>query len=334
MNPDLPNDVPLLQVRDVALTYARRRGIFGSPDQSLAAVDGVSLSIQPGEVFGLAGESGSGKSSLARLLVQLAKPERGEVLLAGIPIAQAADARRRVQIVFQDPSAALSPRRSIRQTLLEPLQHFRMGPSREHADRVAAALQAVGLDAAALERRPHQFSSGQKQRLCIARALLAEPELLIADEAVSALDVSVQAQILDLIRRLSEERGIAVLFISHDLAVIGQIADRTGIMLAGRLVEQAPGRAMFRAPAHPYTRHLLAAVTDPDPAKPRPAAAPLATLTAAERAAGCPFRPRCDARLPACEHQAPGGRLAGTGPGHVVECHLYPEDPEPARADE
>jgi peptide/nickel transport system ATP-binding protein len=326
-----PGNTALLQVLDLHKRFQSRPTLFGAEGETLAAVDGVGFSLRRGEVLGLAGESGSGKSTLARLLCQLLPPDRGEILLDGVSMrdmdqAQRMAARRRIQMIFQDPSAALSPRRSIRQTLREPQDHFRLGNPAERERNAIDALASVGLDASAMGRLPHQFSSGQRQRISIARALLAQPDLLIADEAVSALDVSVQAQILDLLSRLRQERGIAMLFISHDLAVIRQLADRVGIMFRGKLVELGPAVNIFERAGHPYTRELLAAVTDPAPRDSAPIrAGQVSRITgpgAPRPEPGCPFEPRCPQRRAECRQQPPHERTISASLGHVVKCVL------------
>jgi len=315
---------PLLEVRGLSLAYGKSRG--GSP-----AVDDVSLALSRGEVLGLAGESGSGKSSLARGMVRLLEPLAGQVLLDGKDLgglrgAALLEARRRLQVIFQDPATALSPRRTIGQSLLEPLRHFALGGSEEHPGMVHEALAAVGMDDSCQGRYPHEFSSGQRQRIAIARALIARPDLLIADEPVSALDVSVQAQVLTLLLRLREERGIAVLLISHDLAVIRQLADSVAVMYRGRLVEHAPADALFANPMHPYTRQLLAAVPGIEPGRPRSLPVPGAALTTGSRPGlGCAFRRRCPVSMEACAGTAPVLAGLANDPAHRVECLRYEE---------
>jgi peptide/nickel transport system ATP-binding protein len=250
----------LLQIRDLSVNYARRRSRGGE----VSALRSVNFDISAGEAWGLAGESGSGKSTLARCLVGLVRPSAGQVRLDGDDIAMLRgsarlEARRRIQIVFQDPAAALSPRRSVAQSLHEVLAQFRGAQASDHAAMATTALAEVGLGPDVLPRYPHQFSSGQRQRIVLARALLARPDLLVADEAVSSLDVSVQAQVLQLLRRLRAEHGLALLFISHDLAVIRQVADQVAIMKSGQLVERGPVDAVYSKPEHPHTRELLAA---------------------------------------------------------------------------
>lgn len=240
-------------------------------------VSELNLSIAQAEVLGLVGESGCGKSSLARAVLGLAPVRAGRILLAGEVMASPRqspnnDQRRRVQLVFQDAASALSPRRTVAQTLAEPLDRFWPQRRSERADRIEDALQTVGLDPGLATRYPAHLSGGQRQRVAFARALVAEPELIIADEPVSALDVSVQARILELVERLRRDLGIAFLFISHDLAVIAQIADRVAVMRYGKLVELGDVRNVLRQPGHEYTQALLQAIPIPDPARPRPRA--------------------------------------------------------------
>ena len=339
----VPSRPPLLEVKGLRASYRGRGGPLGNGKSAILALEDVKFCVERGQVLGLAGESGSGKSTLARLLCQLKTPDGGDILLDGKPLgtmrkAEKHEYRRRVQMVFQDPSTTLSPRRSIRQTLLEPLSHFGIGSPPERERMAIEALESVDLEASAMHRLPHQFSSGQRQRISIARALLPRPDLLIADEAVSSLDVSVQARILGLLNRLRQERDIAILFISHDLAVIRQLADNIGVMLQGRLVEYASADALFSHPAHPYTRQLLAAVPDPDPdpgSEPGPGphlannktAPGLAAIAAhREESAGCRFADRCPDAMRECHRIRPALRSRPGSAAHVVECHLDPPE--------
>jgi len=246
--------IPLLEVRNLSVSFRQ---------QDKPVVDGVSFNMKAASILGLAGASGAGKSSIGRAIIGLLKADSGEVLFKGEDILQMNPqqllaVRQRIQIIFQNPSAGLSPRRSIEQTLLEPLEHFAIGNNNSRQEKIHQILPNVGLDTDVLRRYPHQFSSGQQQRIAIARALLTDPELLIADEAVSALDVSVQAQILQLIQKLQKERGIAVLFISHDLAVIRQIASEVAVIYRGQLLEHSSADNFFKQPAHAYSQSLLA----------------------------------------------------------------------------
>lgn len=265
----------LLSLRDLRVAYPRPGPWPGSRRGRVEAVRGVSLQLHRGQVHGLAGASGCGKSTLARALIQLVPTTGGSVRLEGRELVGAdrallAEARRRIQLVFQDPGAALSPRRSVAQTLFEAARHFGLPAER---DRLVHALEAVQLDATALERLPSQFSSGQRQRIAIARALICEPDLLVADEALASLDVHVQARILRLLRGLRDERGLSILLISHDLAVLRENADVISVMLAGECVETAAAARLFAGPDHPYSRRLVAAVPRLDRAdgrRPRP----------------------------------------------------------------
>jgi len=253
---------PLLEVCNLSLRYRQR---------DTMAVDNVSFSMGAGSVLGIAGASGAGKSSIAHAIVSLIKTDSGEIRFKGEDILQMnprqlSATRQSIQLVSQNPSACLSPKRTIEQTLLEPLQHFAIGDTQSRLQKIGQTLNTVGLDSDILQRYPHQFSSGQQQRIAIARALVTDPELLIADEAVSALDVSVQAQILQLIQSLQRTRGIAVLFISHDLAVIRQIASEVAIVYRGQLLEHSTADKFFAQPTHSYSKSLLAFANNEVPA--------------------------------------------------------------------
>ena len=247
------NHIPLLQVQEVCLAY---------PGQKQLAVDRVSFSIDSGSTLGLVGASGAGKSSIARMIMHLAKPLSGNIRFMGESIfqmdaAQLNNSRRNIQFIFQEPSTSLSPKRNLGSTLLEPLDHFGIGDHASRQAKVLETLETVGLDADVLKRYPHQFSTGQQQRLAIARALVTDPQLLIADEAVSSLDVSIQAQILKLLQTLQKDLGITLLFISHDLGVIQQVANEVAVMYRGQLLEHSGAEDFFKDPAHPYSRALL-----------------------------------------------------------------------------
>ena len=247
------SNVPLLKVEQLSLSFPRQQ----------RAVDRVSFTLAAGRTLGLVGASGAGKSTIARAILRLLEPDAGEILFKGENIfsmgkTQLQKTRQRIQMVFQEPSASLSPRRTVAQTLLEPLRHFALGDTGSQQVNIRKTLRTVGLDADVLHRYPHQFSTGQQQRIAIARALVTNPDLVIADEAVSALDVSIQAQILQLIQSLQKEHGIAFLFISHDLAVIRQIADEVAVMYRGQLLEHSSADMFFNQPAHPYSKALVA----------------------------------------------------------------------------
>jgi oligopeptide/dipeptide ABC transporter ATP-binding protein len=294
------------------------------------AVDGVSFSIKKGQTLGLVGESGCGKSTLGRAILRLHEPSSGKILVDGTDITgftrdRMVSERRRMQIIFQDPFASLSPRRTVAQTIREPLDVHRIGSKAEREQRVTELLDVVGMSPAARDRYPHEFSGGQRQRIGIARALALQPEFIVADEPVSALDVSVQSQVLNLIAKLKRDHGIAFLFISHDLAVIQHVSDEIGVMYLGRLVEKAAVKDLYARPKHPYTRALLSAVPVPDPTRrqkrivlsgdvPSPMNPP----------GGCPFHTRCPDAKSVCSTTVPPKRNVGsdTQP-HEVSCHLY-----------
>ena len=248
-----PSTAPLLEVKNLSVSLGRPR---------ILAVDQVSLSVAQAEVLGLVGASGAGKSSVARLIAGLLTPDQGEIRYEGNHTAamsreQKMGIRQKIQLIFQEPGSSLSPKRNIEQILLEPMEHFGIGDSLSRIQTMGEVLNTVGLDADILPRYPHQFSTGQQQRIAIARALVCEPDLLIADEAVSALDVSIQAQILQLLKSLQHQKGIAMLFISHDLGVIRQLADRVAVMYRGQIVETARADDFFNQPTHPHSRELL-----------------------------------------------------------------------------
>jgi peptide/nickel transport system ATP-binding protein/oligopeptide transport system ATP-binding protein len=260
----------LLEVRGLKKYFPVRGGLFHRVTGQVKAVDGVSFEIQPGKTLGLVGESGCGKSTLGRAILRLHEPTAGQVLLNGEDItamseAQLLPCRRHMQIIFQDPHASLSPRRTVAQSIREPLDVHRVGTRAGRARRVEELLDIVGLSKSVQDRYPHEFSGGQRQRIGIARALALNPSLIVADEPVSALDVSVQGQVLNLIARLQREHGISFLFISHDLAVIQNVSDDVAVMHLGRIVEMAPATELYKNPKHPYTKALLSAVSVLDP---------------------------------------------------------------------
>ena len=320
----------LLQVEDLSKRFNLRQGLFAGGGPSLTAIDQVSFGIETGQIYGLVGESGSGKSTLGRAILQLIKADSGKVWFHGknLCVANTRELntiRKKLQVIFQDSSAALSPRRTILQSLLEPLERFKMGGRTQRRQMCEQVLETVGLNDEVLGRLPHQLSSGQRQRIGIARAVLTEPDLIIADEAVSALDVSVQAQVLELIRKLQSERGIAFLFISHDLAVISQVANVVGVMFQGQIVESAPVDSLFRQPSHPYTQELLAAIPNPDPTVLMSTVHIKAGLSREAQTRGCVFANRCASVMPQCHVQAPPVHSLETVEHHHVKCHLYSE---------
>ena len=269
---------PLLEVRGLRKHFVQRAGLLGGRVTTIRAVQDISLTIQPGEAVGLVGESGCGKSTAARAMLRLIEPTAGSVRFKGQDVLAARGSaltafRRSVQIVFQDPYSSLNPRQTIGSALMEPLRVHGIATGAAAHARAAALLDEVGLPANALDRYPHEFSGGQRQRIGIARALTLEPELIVADEPVSALDVSVQAQVLLLLRELRARRGLAFLFVSHDLSVVRWFCDRVAVMYLGRIVEEGPAADVLRAPLHPYARMLREATPEPDPTSPRQTAA-------------------------------------------------------------
>jgi peptide/nickel transport system ATP-binding protein len=310
---------PLLDVKNLKLHYAAR-------PNPIRAVDGVSLTLERGETLALVGESGCGKSSLARALLGLESPQEGTVLLDGqrvlpFPARSRRALARRLQMVFQDPDASLNPRLTIHAAVAEPLDLHESLERVQRDQRVARLLEQVGLDPTLGARYPHELSGGQKQRVCIARALAVRPDLLVCDEAVSALDVSIQAQILGLLLDLKAELGLSYLFITHDLRVVRQIADRVAVMYLGQIVELAPTAQLFEAPAHPYTRVLLDAV--PKIAADRGAIGrrvPGEVPSPARPPSGCRFHPRCSEVMDRCNRDEPPLYLREQ---RLVRCFLY-----------
>ncbi|MCK6432187.1 MAG: ATP-binding cassette domain-containing protein [Burkholderiaceae bacterium] len=325
---------PLVQVKDLAKTFDvsapwLNRVIERKPRVAVHAVDGVSFDIERGKTLALVGESGCGKSTVARLLVGLYGPTRGQVHFDGQPTAHGQspararrDMQRRMQMIFQDPYASLNPRWKVLDIVAEPLREHGMADESGMAARVAELLGSVGLAAADAGKFPHQFSGGQRQRISIARALATEPEFLVCDEPTSALDVSVQAQVLNIMKDLQRERGLTYLFISHNLAVVRHVADEVGVMYLGRLVEQAPKKAVFEAPQHPYTRMLLDAI--PDVAMSGRSRSPVRgeVPNPLHPPGGCAFHPRCPHAAPRCSSERP---VMLTRHGHRVACHAVEE---------
>jgi oligopeptide transport system ATP-binding protein len=319
--------VNLLEVKHLKVHFPVKRGWFGRVRESVKAVDDVSLSLAPGETLGLVGESGCGKTTLGRAIIRLLKPTSGSVWFDGEDLTQLDGAelrrrRRKIQIIFQDPYSSLNPRQRVGDIIGEALDIHQLAPNREaRQQRIGELLKAVGLDGRHAERFPHEFSGGQRQRIGIARALAVEPSLIVCDEPVSALDVSVQAQIVNLLQDLQQQRGIALLFIAHDLAVVEHISHRVAVMYLGRIVEQAEAKALIREPLHPYTQALISAVpvVDPDSKRQRIMLAG-DVPSPIHPPSGCPFHPRCPVAEARCRTDVPA--LREISPGHWAACHL------------
>jgi len=324
---------PLLGVHDLARHFPVRAGLLGRSRQVLRAVDGVSFELGRGRTFGLVGESGCGKSTLGRTILRLHEPTSGRVMLDGIDITSLGQSalkrqRKNMQMIFQDPYASLSPRRTVGRILDEPLALHRFGDKPQRNRRVLELLDIVGLGPAARDRYPHEFSGGQRQRIGIARALAVEPKLIVADEAVSALDVSVQSQVLNLMGDLQTEFGLSFVFISHDLAVVQHVSHFVGVMYLGKLVETAPVERIYAVPAHPYTRALLDAVPVADPKRSgKRTILPGEVPSPLNPPPGCPFHTRCPEAMPVCRSRVPRTiDLGAEGRPHTVACHLHDPD--------
>ncbi|MDQ0215966.1 oligopeptide transport system ATP-binding protein [Oikeobacillus pervagus] len=318
---------PLLQVHNLRKSFPIHGGIFGKKIGEVRAVDGVSFQIQKGETLGLVGESGCGKSTTGRMILRLLDPTEGRILFEGKELTELSKRemrkmRKEMQMVFQDPYASLNPRHTVEKILEEPLIVHGMKNKQDRKKRVHELLEIVGLNSFHAKRYPHQFSGGQRQRIGIARALAVQPKLIIADEPVSALDVSIQAQVLNLLQDLQKDFDLTYLFIAHDLGVVRHISDRVGVMYLGRIVELSESDKLYRSPKHPYTQALLSAVPIPDvdhhidrmilegdvpsPSKP---------------SSGCPFHTRCPKVMKACSSELPPFKEVKNG--HYVACHLF-----------
>ena len=321
------NTAPLLEVRDLKVHFPVQHGLFTKARHHVRAIDGVSLAIAPGETLGLVGESGCGKTTLGRAVIRLIKPTAGSIHFAGEDITHlhgvALRSRRRgFQMIFQDPVASLNPRMTIEAIIGEPLDIHRLTPDANvRRKRIHELLDSVGLSPAHAQRYPHEFSGGQRQRIGIARALAVEPRLLVCDEPVSALDVSVQAQIVNLLHDVQRARGLSYLFVAHDLAVVEHISHRVMVMYLGHAVEIAPAKRIVSAPRHPYTQALLSAVPEIDPAsRRRRIMLPGDVPSPIHPPTGCPFHPRCPVAEARCKVEKPV--LREVSPGHHAACHL------------
>ncbi len=318
---------PLIQVKDLMKSFPIKGGLFGREVASVKAVQGVNLEIRRGETLGLVGESGCGKSTLGRCVIRLIEPTAGNIIFNGKDITNTTGEdlrtlRRKMQIIFQDPYASLNPRMTVGSIISEPLEiHNLFDSKKDREDRVKQLLETVGLRPEHINRYPHEFSGGQRQRIGIARALAVDPEFIVCDEPVSALDVSIQAQVINLLMDLQQKLGLTYLFIAHDLKVVEHISNRVAVMYLGRVVEIAESEELYRHPTHPYTKALLSAIPVPNPKRhegriiltgdvPSPIRPPT----------GCHFHPRCPVAKDICKTEVP--HLKTTGPDHLTSCLL------------
>ncbi|WP_102273192.1 ABC transporter ATP-binding protein [Cytobacillus massiliigabonensis] len=317
----------LLEVNQLKKYFPITGGIFGKRVGEVKAVDDISFFVNKGETLGLVGESGCGKSTTGRMLMRLIEPTEGKVLFEGKELTNLSDGdmrkmRKEMQMVFQDPFASLNPRHTVEKILEEPLIVHGIGDKEERKKRVKEMLEVVGLSSYHAKRYPHQFSGGQRQRIGIARALMTKPKLIIADEPVSALDVSIQSQVLNLLEDLQEEFQLTYIFIAHDLGVVKHISDRVGVMYLGRLVEITAAEKLYENPLHPYTKALLGAVPVPDPTLKKERELLTGDIPSPSNPpSGCAFHTRCRECMDICKTERP--QLEEIEPGHFAACHLY-----------
>lgn len=321
---------PLLKVEGLKKYFPVKNGLFGKTTGHVKAVDDVSFYVNEGETLGIVGESGCGKSTTGRMLMRLLEPTEGTVTFDGQELTKLSPqemrkARREIQMVFQDPYASLNPRHTVEKILMEPLIVHNIGDTKSRKKMVRDFLEIVGLSSYHAKRYPHQFSGGQRQRIGIARALMTNPKLIIADEPVSALDVSIQAQVLNLMQKLQRELKLTYIFIAHDLGVVRHISDRVGVMYLGKMVELASSENLYAEPLHPYTKALLSAVPVPDPNFTREEILLEGDIPSPSNPpSGCTFHTRCPFAMDRCKQVVP--QLEEIKPGHYVACHLYDAD--------
>ena len=317
---------PLLELQDLHMHFPVREGLFNRARKFCRAVDGVSLTVQPGETVGLVGESGCGKSTLGKCIVRLHTPTSGKIIFEGLDLAPLSARalkphRRQLQMVFQDPVESLNARHTVGDIIAEPLVIHRIGDAESRKAKVRELLGQVGLPANAMERYPFEFSGGQRQRIGIARAIALDPRLLVCDEPVSALDVSIQSQVLNLMLDLQRARGLGYVFIAHNLAVVKHISDRIAIMYLGRIVELADADTIYRSARHPYTRALISAIPEPDPTRKKQRIVLRGDVPSPiDPPSGCPFHPRCPHATDRCKVEVPRLRASGET-GQQVACH-------------
>ena len=319
---------PLVRIRGLKKYFPLTKGILSRVYAHVKAVDDVSFDIYPGETLGLVGESGSGKTTIGRCLLRLIEPTEGEVLFEGRDVVslgreQLRRLRREMQIIFQDPFASLNPRMTVGAIIGEPLVIHKLAAGKARDQRVAELLELVGLDPRYAKRYPHEFSGGQRQRIGVARALALNPKLIVCDEPVSALDVSIQAQVVNLLQDLQERLGLTYLFIAHDLSVVEHISTRVAVMYLGKLVELADARELYTSPKHPYTRALLSAVPLPDPTVKKERILLVGDIpTPIDPPPGCRFHTRCPDVIDRCRSEVPPMEQKGTHAGHTAACHV------------
>ncbi len=317
-------DQAYLCLDNISKAYPLKEGTWIKTTAWLRAVNNVTLNIFRGETVGLVGESGCGKSTLGKIACGLDKPTQGEVILSGEKIGSTNDLlkSRKIQMIFQDPFSSLNPRQKVRNIVSEPMRIHKLGSKKEILDRTSSLLEKVGLSSIHMPRYPHEFSGGQRQRIAIARAISVDPDMVVCDEPVSALDVSVQAQILKLLKKLQQDLNLSYLFISHDLSVVKYLCSRIAVMYLGELVEIAAKKELYTTPCHPYTRALLAAVPVPDPAiKSRALLVKSEPPNPLSPPPGCHFHPRCPEKMAICSRKSPG--LTHISPNQSVRCFLY-----------